>query len=193
MKVDNQARSNRPKTLDSKAFLCVIDANPVSSTCRVSGELCIQQFICCLSHLQPWHLSKLSLCFFNMYHSLQSEKSSCFNILNLHTIISLISSYVYMVILNLDKFNNPKDLNLICWFEAYTSKLCDIMYETWRIYMVNKMVKKYESLFMRFSLLDWVTEEESVCFYMHIKFLCLGFTLKPVTFLNWQGNLQGLY
>ena len=37
----NQVKSARPKTMDSEAMLLAIEANPLSSTWRVSGELII--------------------------------------------------------------------------------------------------------------------------------------------------------
>ena len=43
MNLNNQTRSGRPKTLGSEAMLQTIEANPVSSTQRVSGELGISQ------------------------------------------------------------------------------------------------------------------------------------------------------
>ena len=42
-KLNNRAMSGRPKTVDSKALLYVVDVNLVSSTQRVSGELNISQ------------------------------------------------------------------------------------------------------------------------------------------------------
>ena len=48
--LDEQAKSGRPKTVDSEALLQVIEANPASYTQRVSGELSISQstVVCCL-------------------------------------------------------------------------------------------------------------------------------------------------
>ena len=42
--LDDKARLDKPKTMDSEAVLQVIEPNPVSSTRRVSGELCISLF-----------------------------------------------------------------------------------------------------------------------------------------------------
>ena len=53
--LNNQARSGRSKTLDSKAILQAIEANPMNSTQRVSGELSISQ-PSIVHHL--YHLSK---------------------------------------------------------------------------------------------------------------------------------------
>ena len=39
-----QARAGRPKTMDSKAVFQTIEANPVSSTLRVSSKLSISQY-----------------------------------------------------------------------------------------------------------------------------------------------------
>ena len=41
--LDDQARSGRPKTVDSEAVFQAIEANPKSSTRKVSGELGISQ------------------------------------------------------------------------------------------------------------------------------------------------------
>ena len=41
--LNNQLRSGRPKTIDSKAMLQIIDANPTNKTWRVSGEHSISQ------------------------------------------------------------------------------------------------------------------------------------------------------
>ena len=41
--LDDQAKSDRPKIVDSEAILQTIEANPVSSTRRVSGELSLSQ------------------------------------------------------------------------------------------------------------------------------------------------------
>ena len=51
--LDDQARSNEPKTIYIEAVLQAIAANPVSSTQRVSGELSISQssVICHLRNL----------------------------------------------------------------------------------------------------------------------------------------------
>ena len=43
MYLDNQARSGRPKTVDSKVLLQANEVNPASSILRVSGELSISQ------------------------------------------------------------------------------------------------------------------------------------------------------
>ena len=53
MNLSNEARSIKPKTGNSKAVLQAIEANPVSSTQRVSGELDISQssVICYLHDL----------------------------------------------------------------------------------------------------------------------------------------------
>ena len=42
--LDNQARSGRPKTVNSEAVLQTIEANPVCLTLRESGELYISQY-----------------------------------------------------------------------------------------------------------------------------------------------------
>ena len=41
---DDQARSGRPKSVDSDAILKAVEANPVSVIWRVSGEISIVQF-----------------------------------------------------------------------------------------------------------------------------------------------------
>ena len=43
-KPNDQARSGKPKTIDSKAVLQAVEANPASNTWKVSSKLSIPQF-----------------------------------------------------------------------------------------------------------------------------------------------------